>query len=363
MLKTKNLLLATVLTLSLTFAVAAPNEPFRLFGEITEDGDPVDLEGEIRYQNETIKQFETDSDGLYDITISNGEYEGEKLEVYIEGDNQSSIVFEPLGVKEENIDIGEIGEQDQQPKQEKDPTESDETLGEATPTTSTEDEFSEPSENTSENGSDTSNQQGISENQDTSIVEKTEDLGQVEEGSRIDVELGGSSLDSNSRNLESLSFSSTESIESGNITVRSSRTGEGSELAEKASEKPQGAVYSYTEVETNIRAENATFEFNVNRQYLNKHNATPEEVVKQRYNGQEWVDLETRYMEESTGPHKFEAESPNGFSLFATTIKTNQKEDSGEKITGQFLGQTSNFITAILIIIIGSLGAYIKSEA
>lgn len=99
----KTVFLAFVLLLA-GLVSAAPDEPHRMFGEVTDnEGDALETVVVIEYGGDEVTSFETNSDGSYDIMIPNGDYENEELDILIEGEVIDTIVFEPLGVTEKDL--------------------------------------------------------------------------------------------------------------------------------------------------------------------------------------------------------------------------------------------------------------------
>ena len=104
MISRKSIYLTLILLLLVGLGSAAPDEPHRMFGEVTDgEGDILETEVVIQHEGDEITSFETDSDGSYDIMIPNGDYENEELDILIEGETVDTIVFEPLGVAEKDL--------------------------------------------------------------------------------------------------------------------------------------------------------------------------------------------------------------------------------------------------------------------
>jgi PGF-pre-PGF domain-containing protein len=149
-----------------------------------------------------------------------------------------------------------------------------------------------------------------------------------------------------------VSFTSNSDDSEANVSVTESKN-LSSGMRENVSSEPEGEVYSYTEVETDIDAVNATFEFEISESELSRRNASPDQIVQQRYNGTEWNPLETEHLETVNGTHEFQAFSPEGFSVFATTIQ----EDDGNKVTEdaktRFIGPAILSLVAVGLIYLG----------
>jgi PGF-pre-PGF domain-containing protein len=342
-----------VLYIFLVFAFsasAAPEKPHRIFGEITDgSGDPVQVEGSITHQGDTVREFSTDGEGIYDIKIPNQEYSSDLI-IRVEGGQKGSVQFQPLEVSERNFEYVE----DESPS---DPAEGEDSGGSgsggggggAAPGIAPEQE--EPENETIEQGNTNLSEQNKSETEKkpvntsntTSVTEKqinnatkgeeiTVQLTQEDSESNEDTETDkgsnsedtdeSSSLESSSEDegLTSVSFEAASSDTDGNITITQSDNLT-QELEDVVETKPEAEVTGYIQVQASVEAVNATFNFQVSESKLQGMNASPQDVVQQRYNGTDWRSLETEYLNKTNSTHNFQAYSPNGFSVFAIAIQ------------------------------------------
>lgn len=123
--------------------------------------------------------------------------------------------------------------------------------------------------------------------------------------------------------------SRVESIEVTSSTDQTVRTSvreveDDAELEEQGIERTEDQV-DVQEINVEGDVEDSTITFSVSKDRLEERDATPEDVVKQRYDSeaQEWQDLETSHLEELDDRHRFEADVPQ-FSYFATSIETGE---------------------------------------
>ncbi|EHK02056.1 hypothetical protein HRED_05973 [Candidatus Haloredivivus sp. G17] len=116
----RTILLFCILLLT-SIGFAAPDEPHRMFGEVTdEEGESLETEVLIEYEGDEVTSFETNSDGSYDIMIPNGDYENEELDLIIEGEVVETVVFEPLGVTEKDLSYQSTEENQEEQTDEED---------------------------------------------------------------------------------------------------------------------------------------------------------------------------------------------------------------------------------------------------
>jgi PGF-pre-PGF domain-containing protein len=372
--------LALAFSLVLVFSASgAPDKPHRVFGEITDgSGNAVDIEGSFSYQGESVKEFETDSDGIYDVKVPNNGYE-QDLSILIEGEEKGSLNFEPLGVSEKNFEYIEQNEEIEDSEQNTDTGSGGGNGGGgiAPPTTEKLGNKSEAPEIKGQNKTQKNVQNKSDKNKTDNISIKVEkDLGNISRGSKVQVELNtnreGGNKDSGSKELDnsesessgssvtSISFTSASDNERGNISVTESKNIT-DEIKEEVKEKPEGEVYNYVRVETNVNATNATFQFEISEEELSERNATPQQVVKQRYNGTDWNSLKTKYLENMNGSHRFQAHSPEGFSIFATTIQE-KREKSSQKMTGSFFADQYGYVLLIILLVFAGLTVYFRRQ-
>lgn len=100
----ESIYLALIIFLLVGSVSAAPDEPHRMFGEVTNsDGDVLETEVLIEHEDSEVKDFETESDGSYDVMIPKGDYENQELDILIEEETIDTIVFEPLGVTKKDL--------------------------------------------------------------------------------------------------------------------------------------------------------------------------------------------------------------------------------------------------------------------
>ncbi|NMI89286.1 PGF-pre-PGF domain-containing protein [Nanohaloarchaea archaeon] len=356
----KTILLTLILLACLGGATSAPEEPHRLFGAITDsEGNSVEVEGQIEYSGSSIKQFETNKDGSYDIMIPNGDYENEELNILIEGEVVGTVVFEPLEVTEKDLTYQAEEENRTEEENLEEQNNEEDTSGAggglggggAMPSN---EEAIEEAEETNQNETE-DNITKDNETEETNNFEKQFD--QVEEGEEISLE----KPDRTDSAINSVSFTSVRSQETGQVKITEVDPENSEKLTEDLAAEPKGETLSYTEVETDIEAENATFEFEIAREQLNQRNATPEQVVKQRYSEGEWNELETEVIDRNDEAYTFEAYSPEGFSIFATTIRE-KGDNTGQQVTGQFFSQPSNYALIISILIFIGLVAYLRKD-
>lgn len=367
----------TVAVFSVIFAAsvfALPEEPHRIFGEVTNSDTGEELESDIavEYDGENVKAFKSGEDGYYDVEIPNGEYEGEELDIILEGEEVESFIFEGLGSSEINLEHSEESEDNGDEEQEDDEQEEDNgesedsqedsgdggsgpELGGAMPSEDEDlEDDSEGEQNETDTELDDEDSVEESETEEESFFE--EDLGQVEDGEevRLDTSEEGYST-------KALSFSSTGSQESGHITVNQLEADESDEITAELDSLPDAETLSYTEVETDIETENATFEFEIDQRDLEQREASPEQVVKQKYHEEGWNNLETELVDQTEESYIFEAYSPEGFSIFATTLQE-QETQTEDLITGEFFSEQTNGLTVILSLVIVVIGVYIVRE-
>lgn len=160
------------------------------------------------------------------------------------------------------------------------------------------------------------------------------------EGERVRTSIP-ESVDSDGSRVESIEFSSS-SDQTVSTTVR--EVEDDSELEDQGIERTESQI-GVQEISVEGDVENSTITFSVSKDVLEERDASPEDVVKQRYDSeaQEWQDLETSHLEELSDRHRFEADVPE-FSYFATSIETG--EDGG--IPWMYLG-----VIAVLLVILG----------
>lgn len=116
----KTIFLFCILLLT-SIGFAAPDEPHRMFGEVTdEEGDALETEVLIEDEGDKVTSFETNSDGSYDIMIPNGDYKNEELDIIIEEEVVDTVVFEPLGVTEKNLSYQSTEENQEEQTDEED---------------------------------------------------------------------------------------------------------------------------------------------------------------------------------------------------------------------------------------------------
>ena len=367
----------TVAVFSVIFAAsvfALPEEPHRIFGEVTnsDTGETLEVDIAVEHDGENVKAFKSGEDGYYDVEIPNGEYEDEELDIILEGEEVESFIFEGLGSSEINLEHSEESEDNGDEEQEDDEQEEDNgesedsqedsgdggsgpELGGAMPSEDEDlEDDSEGEQNETDTELDDEDSVEESETEEESFFE--EDLGQVEDGEevRLDTSEEGYST-------KALSFSSTGSQESGHITVNQLEADESDEITAELDSLPDAETLSYTEVETDIETENATFEFEIDQRDLEQREASPEQVVKQKYHEEGWNNLETELVDQTEESYIFEAYSPEGFSIFATTLQE-QETQTEDLITGEFFSEQTNGLTVILSLVIVVIGVYIVRE-
>jgi PGF-pre-PGF domain-containing protein len=344
-------------------ASAAPDEPHRVFGKITDNSsNPVQVEGSFQYQGSEIKAFETDSSGNYDVYIPDQGYE-ENLDVIVEGSSKGTLAFEPLGVTEKNFNYVSKDDENSSNDGSEDSNSGGGGFSGGIP-------VSEP-ENTTDNKTDIIEEEnGTNETENLTETNSSENnsvnikksIENVTKGSQVNIQINegaesdqdssevsrgdiGSSEDSGF-SISSISFTSNTDKESSNFSVTESKNMT-EKIREQVKEKPEGDVQSYVEVETDIEAVNATFQFKLPKKAVDKSNATPSQVVQQRYNGTEWQELETEYLNQTNNSYKFQAVSPEGFSVFATTIKNQSITETSEEPSES----NKNFLILLIAII------------
>lgn len=354
----------------------APDQPHRVFGEVTDQsGNPVEIKGSFNYRGENIESFETDSEGNYDVYVPDESY-GEELDILIEGQNKDSLEFEPLGVSEKDFKYTQ--EKDEEPSEDNTDSEPENDGGgfSGVPSTGNTENKTEESDSPQESKKNKNKSINKTENNlnknisDNSTVSVQKHVNNVSKGSKITISMenptedegtntdqasedsGGTPSKDSANSIKSVSFTSNSDDSEANVSVTESKN-LSSEMRENVSSEPEGEVYSYTEVETDIDAVNATFEFEISESELSRRNASPDQIVQQRYNGTEWNPLETEHMEKVNGTHEFQAFSPEGFSIFATTIKEDDRNKVIEKSKPGFIRPVILSVVVIGLIYLG----------
>jgi PGF-pre-PGF domain-containing protein len=340
----------------------APEQPHRVFGEVTDASDKgLEVEGEFTYQGDTLKDFQTDERGNYDVKIPGGEYDGESLSIIIEGQKEGSIDFEPLGVTEKDIIYTNEVDQKEDPSQggsgggagglgnftgESKENEKDETVKAGN--SSEENADSERKESIT----DTDNQEPqekITADEPEKIVRKARD---TDDDGKVQVTLGNDDSGNEDRSIDSIEFSSPASNESVEVNVTEMSESEFKDNLGNEIKAPSGEVYKFTQIDTDKEVENATIEFKVQKSFIQFHEASKEEVVNMRYSQGTWQKLETDYKYEENQSYFYESRSPEGFSNFAIAIDTADKVRSDDSARSLILKVILG-ILALLLIVLG----------
>jgi hypothetical protein len=99
--------LIVVVMLLIPAVTGTPGMPHRVFGEITQDGEPVDdVEIKFYYDGEEVADKETDSDGYYDLKIPySDDYDSEELVMHVnDTETDTSVEFEQGRSQELNLE-------------------------------------------------------------------------------------------------------------------------------------------------------------------------------------------------------------------------------------------------------------------
>ena len=331
-----------------SIGTAAPSEPHRVFGYVNEtgSGNTLDVEVSFRHQGTDVKTVQTGYDGFYDVKVSDRDYESE-LDIFVDGEKKGSLEFKALDVTEKNFKIT-TSEKNQEPPSDEENSQPTGGSG-APPVLSQNNETTDKgNENSSEKirNSTKPNESLKTKVNNSQVVEVEKNIENVTKGQKVKVDLNqdsGSDKDNKKSGDEgrkrprstvsSVSFTSSSETSSAEVKV--------TELSEKKFEekseitdKPNGSVVKVIEVDTALEAENASFEFKLNDSQLESRNASPGNVVQQRYNNGSWNELRTLY-EGKNDSYSFTAYSPDGFSFFAITVNNETGAGEGEnKIPG-----------------------------
>lgn len=365
---------------------AQPSSPQEVLGEVT-DTQGNELENitiRLTSQGRVVASGSTDDDGKYSLKVTSREV-GDTFDVSVNGDVKQTLEFTQFASKEVDIEI-QKQEQDQNVEENtnrdseesssgggggggggaggsggggggladtnteieeaeneaSEAEEEDNTAPEEQNETENEDVSRDVSRNVSENSVEVEKEiENVTRGEEITVSlqeENSEDAQTGSAGATSDSDDGGESTTSESSDgdtgLTSVSFETGSSSDSGGVNVTETDNPT-EEVEEEIDQKPEGEVTDYVEVETNLEAANATFSFEVSQSKLQSMNASPSQVVQKRYNGTNWEDLNTTYINQSDTTYNFEAYSPNGFSIFATTIQDNNDTQQNDKPTNE----------------------------
>lgn len=328
--------------------------PHAVKGEVTsEEGQAIE-DLEIKAEDETgsvVKTTNTDRNGKYELLVDLEEGDGFSVIIAGEHDTRSSDFTFENGT----VDYFDVSNLD---------TESEEGNGEdsgnggggggGAQTNGDEETDTE----TEENGeAEEEEETEEAEDQTDSKLRVDEEIEKVEEGEEIEVKMStepdnSEDTDTSTGSVTSVSFTSSSDSDNPEIEVTET-TDNIVETSEEVETEPEGEIVSYTTVETNIDTEDAEFEFQLQENKLEERNAEPEQVIKQRYKEGEWRELETEHIRTENQTHSFKANSPEGFSIFATTIRT-EKETEADSITDQINKYPLLILITTIILIAGA---------
>lgn len=383
-------LMTLVLLTAPTGVGQPPGEiPHRIYGEATdESGNAVEsADIDISHNGKVVASDDTDSEGYYDITVPySSDYQGEVLDIQLESKTEATTNFK-IG-RTERIDL------DSTPGGQSQGTEPDSSGGgggggglggTSSAPEESENETIETDEVTDTGQRNSTSQDTVQEfyNRSSTVRKQIQNITEGEEvkirlgeaqkettsggggspQSSEDTETSPSTTDSHTgASLNSVSFETTSDTETGDITVTQTENLT-QETGERISQKPDGEVIGYVEVETSVETANATFNFEISETALSQRNAKPQQVIQQRYDGSSWKDLETTHLNQTNNTHRFEAYSPNGFSVFATTMQKDSKPDKDPKSRASRQGNNLPTGVALVVLLVIATVTVLKREA
>jgi hypothetical protein len=115
--KSSIVILIAVSLLSLALAAPPNSPPHRVFGDIDNANGEASVDVSFRYNGESILSSRSDDSGYYDVDIPyNSDYEGEKLELFVDGSSTGETVIYSSGEVSEIDYTVQNQESDQQPQ-------------------------------------------------------------------------------------------------------------------------------------------------------------------------------------------------------------------------------------------------------
>jgi PGF-pre-PGF domain-containing protein len=333
-----------------------------VFGEITDsNGEDLKASGSVKYNGDVLAEFQANSSGYYNVMVPGGDYEGEKLDILVEGEKVAEFSFEALGVTEKDFVYSEgSGTSDEGT----DSQGGGSSGGGSLPSVNESEKMIDEEGNNQTTANRSNPETNTTGNASSEIVQTERKFNQVRKGQKLNVQVSdspqddsrstGSSSTGSGGFTTSITFISGSDADSGKINVSVMRDGEEDVSRETEGKKPVGEVYRYTRVDTNIEAENVSFNFQIPEEDLESLGDNPQEVVQQRFSNGTWNELRTTYNSKLNKSYNFTAYSPEGFSLFAVTVQNEQRQE--KKSSGDiFLDLYSVLLTAVIMLLIFSV--------